>query len=136
MSSRTQRLKNIFRHVRAGSVIFVLAVLAFTAGLAVYVGSRIHDMRRETLLLRGEVNTREATLEYDRYLLTRVDIITMVSSRLESLLASGADTAAVEKYLTEETNIIIDTLDPETTGLYGLINGSYVDPNPYIGHLE
>lgn len=132
MSSRTQRLKNIFRHVRAGSVIFVLAVLAFTAGLAVYVGSRIHDMRRETLLLRGELNTREATLEYDRYLLTRVNIITMVSSRLENLLASGADTAAVEKYLTEETNIIIDTLDPETTGLYGLINGSYVDGSGWV----
>lgn len=132
MSSRTQRLKNIFRHVRAGSVVFVLAVLAFTAGLAVYVGSRIHDMRRETLLLRGEVNTQKATLEYDRYLLTRVDIITMVSSRLEDLLVSGADTAAVEKYLTEETNIIIDTLDPETTGLYGLINGSYVDGSGWV----
>lgn len=91
MSSRTRRLKNILRHVRAGSIIFVAVVLVFTAGLAIFVGSRIHDMRRETLLLRGEVNTQEATMEYDRYLLTRVNIITMVSSRLEGLLASGAD---------------------------------------------
>ena len=132
MSSRTQRLKNIIRHIRAGSVIFVLAVFAFTAGLAIFVGSRIHDMRRETLLLRGEVNTQEATLEYNRYLLTRVDIITMVSSRLENLLAAGADSTDVEKYLTEETNTIIETLDPDTTGLYGLINGIYVDGSGWV----
>ena len=132
MSSRTRRLKNILRHVRAGSIIFVVVVLVFTAGLAIFVGSRIHDMRRETLLLRGEVNTQEATMEYDRYLLTRVNIITMVSSRLEGLLASGADSAAVEKYLTEETNIIIATIDPDTTGLYGLINGTYVDGSGWV----
>jgi len=132
MNSRIQRLKNILRHIRAGSVVFVLAVFAFTAGLAIFVGSRIHDMRRETLLLRGEVNTQEATLEYDRYLRTRVDIITMVSSRLENLLAAGADSVAVEKYLTEETNTIIETLDPETTGLYGLINGTYVDGSGWV----
>ena len=127
MSKQKQRLQDIFRHLRAGSVAFMLVVLLFTAGLATFVGVRIHDMRKETLLLQGEVNTQEATLQYDRYLLTRVDIVTLVSSKVESMMASGADSAEIEQYLTEQTNMIIDTLDPETTGLYGLIGGKYVD---------
>ena len=79
------------------------------------------------MLLRGEVSTQEAAMEYNRYLLTRVDIVTMVSSKAEELLKTGADSIEMEKYLTEETNIILATLDPEGTGLYGLFDGTYVD---------
>lgn len=127
MGDRIRNLRKILKHIKIGSVIFVLAVLFVTAGIATYVGLRIHDMRKETVLLRGEVNTQDTAMEYNRYLLTRVDIVTMVSSKVEDLLESGADSGVIEEYLTDQTNIIIDTLDPETTGLYGLFNGVYVD---------
>ena len=62
-------------------------------------------------------------MEYDRYLLTRENIVTMVSCTVDDLLAEGADSEAITKYLTDETDNIVSTLDPGTPGLYGLFNG-------------
>jgi len=132
MGNRINRLKKAVRHIKAGSVLFVVVVLVITAGLATFVGLRIHDMRKESLLLRGEINAQGAAMEYDRYLLTRTDIVAMVSSKVEELLESGSDSDAILAYLTDETNLIIATLDPETTGLYGLFNGKYLDGSGWV----
>ena len=66
-------------------------------------------------------------MEYNRYLLTRVDIVTMVANTVEDLIEFDSDNRAIEKYLTDETHNVIETLDPRTTGLYGWINGEYID---------
>lgn len=127
MSKRFQNLRNTVNHIRAGSLIFMLLFLLIIAGIAAYVGVRVHDMRQDALHLRGEVNAQEATVEYNRYLLSRVAIVTMVGCKVEDLLEAGADSGKIEEYLTDWTNIIVETLDPESTGLYGLFNGTYVD---------
>ena len=127
MKKRIQLLKKALKHIRARSLFFAFAVLFITAVIAVYVGLQIHTMKNETLLLKGELNSQEAAMEYNRYLLTRVDIVTMVANTVEDFLETGADSATIEKYLTDSTNNVIETLDPDTTGIYGLFDGVYLD---------
>ena len=127
MNDKIQKLKLNLRHFRARSVAFALVVLIVTALIATYTGVQVHRLTKETLLLRGELNSQEAAMEYDRYLLTRENIVTMVGCTVDDLLAEGADSEAITKYLTDETDNIVSTLDPGTTGLYGLFNGEYVD---------
>lgn len=127
MKKRIQRFTETMKHIRIRSVIYALAVLFVTAAIAAFAGLKIHTMQKENLYLRGEVNTQEATMEYNRYLLTRVDIVTMVANTVEDLLESNSGSREIEKYLADETNNVIETLDPGTTGLYGWINGEYID---------
>ena len=127
MRKRFSRLADVLKGTRKKSIAFVLIALAIAAGIAVYVGIQIHGMQKESLLLRGELNAQKATMEYNRYLLTRVDIVTMVGNKVENLIDLANGNVEIEDYLTDETNIIIATLDPDTTGLYGLINGAYLD---------
>ena len=127
MNSQIKKQSEVIRHLKVRSVVYALVVLLVTAGIAVYAGHQIHHMTTETLHLRGELNTQEAAIEYNRYLLTRVDIVTMVGATLEDLLTSDADSTVLEKYLMDQTNNIIATLDPSTTGLYGWFNEEYVD---------
>ena len=102
-------------------------MVIITAAIAAFVGRRIHTMKNETLLLRGELNTKEATMEYNSYLLTRVDIVTMVANVVEDYIETDTDSAMIEAYLKKETDNIIETLDPGTTGLYGLFDGAFID---------
>ena len=127
MKDRIQLIKNTIKHIKARSLIFAFAVLFLIGVIAIYVGLQIHAMKNETLLLQGELNTREAAMEYNRYLLTRVDIVTMVAGTVEDLIENGSDNSMIEKYLTDSTNNVIETLDPNTTGIYGLFNGVYLD---------
>ena len=45
MNNWIQRMKKTMKHIRTGSVVFVLAVLLITGGIATYVGFRIHDIQ-------------------------------------------------------------------------------------------
>ena len=119
MIARIRSLGETFKYIERKSRIFAAAALLITVGIAAFAGLKIHAMQTEILTLRGELNTKEAAMEYNRYLLTRVDIVTLVSNTVEDLLESNADNSAIEN--------IVETLDPETTGLYGWFNGAYID---------
>lgn len=136
MKERVRGLIHTLKHIRARSILFGFAVLFITAAIAWYTGNKIHTMQKENLLLRGELSTREATMEYNRYLLTRVDIVTMVANNVEDFIESHADNAMIEGYLKKETENIIDTLDPGTTGLYGLFNGAYLDGSSWVPNAD
>lgn len=127
MKDRVQLLKKTIKHIRPRSLFFAFTVFFITAVIAIYAGYQIHAMKNETLSLRGELNSQEAAMEYNRYLLTRVDIVTMVANTVEDLVESGSDSSAIEAYLTNSTNNVIETLDPSTTGIYGLFDGVYLD---------
>ena len=120
------------KYISARAVVFAIAVLFVTGVIATTVGFQIHTMTKETLSLRSELNTLNAAVEYNRYLLTRVDIVTMVGSTVDDLLAAGADSAVIEQYLTDETDNIVSTLDPSTTGLYGWFDNTYLDGSGWV----
>ena len=132
IKKRFQRYKTALEHIRTRSIVIAIAVLFIAAFIGVYVGRQIHAMKAETLRLRGELATLEATMEYNRYLLTRVDIVTMVANNVEDYIESRAGDAVIEGYLKKETDNIIGSLDPGTTGLYGLFGGSYLDGSDWV----
>ena len=111
VKNRFKKFRQAFRYISVKSLAFAIAVLFIAAVIAVYIGNQIHAMKNETLLLRGELNTREATMEYNSYLLTRVDIVTMVANVVADYIETDTDSAMIEAYLTKETDNIIETLD-------------------------
>jgi len=121
------RIRNALKDIGVRLMLIALVVLLLTAGIAVYTGRHLLATEKEVLLQQGELNAKEAAREYDRCLLTRVNIVTLVGRTVENMFALGSGNDKIEAYLTEQTNIIGATLDPSTTGLYGWINGEYLD---------
>lgn len=127
MKDRIRKLGKILRHLGARSLIIALVVLLLTAALAIYVGNSLSRLEKEVLQQRGELNAMEAAMEYDRCLLTRVNIVTLVGRTVDKMLASGTNNEKIEAYLKEQSECIKQTLDPGSTGLYGWIDGEYLD---------
>ena len=127
MKKLMRKLWNTLKYIGARSIIIALIIFLLTAGIAVYTGRHLLATEKEVLIQQGELNAKEAAMEYDRCLLTRVNIVTLVGRTVENMLASGSDNEKIKAYLTEQTNNIVATLDPSTTGLYGWINRGYLD---------
>ena len=111
VKNRLKKFRQAFRYLSVKSLAFAIAMVIITAAIAAFVGRRIYTMKNETLLLRGELNTKEATMEYNSYLRTRVDIVTMVANVVADYIETDTDSAMIEAYLTKETDNIIETLD-------------------------
>lgn len=127
MNDRIQRIKDTLRHAGARSIAVAIIVILITSVVAAFIGNSVYVTKKDVLQLQGELNAKEAAMEYDRCLLTRVNIVTLVGCAVENMLANGSDNGAIEQYLTEQTAYISATLDPTTTGLYGWINREYLD---------
>lgn len=127
MKEQTRQLKRIFQHIGVKALVTALAVFALAAGIVAGAGIRLYGTEKKVLQQRGELNAKASAMEYNHYLLTRVNIVTMVGCIVDDKLAAGADSAEIERYLAEETEIVIAALDPDTTGLYGWIDGAYLD---------
>ena len=127
MKNLLRKLRNTLKYIGPRSIVIALIVFLLTAGIAVYTGRHLLDTEKAVLIQRGELNAKEAAMEYDRCLLTRVNIVTLVGRTVENMFALGSDNEKIKAYLTEQTNNIVATLDPSTTGLYGWINREYLD---------
>ncbi len=120
-------MKVTVRHIGARSILMALVVFFVVIGIAAYIGNSIYTAEKLILQQQGELNAKKAVKEYNSILLTRVNIITLVGCAVDNMIASGADSKMIEQYITEQTNYIIATLDPSTTGVYGWVNGEYID---------
>jgi diguanylate cyclase (GGDEF)-like protein len=127
VNDRKDRLKDTLSHIDIKSIVLAIVVFIVFLGIAVAVGMRSYAAEKEVLRQQGELNANESALEYERNLLTRVDIITLIGYIVDQKLIGGVENSEIEKYLIDETENIIATLDPTTTGLYGWINGEYLD---------
>ena len=127
MSGRRGKLNAMVHTVGVKAVIITLVVLLVSVATAIYVGKRVYGSNKKVLLLQGELLVKESTLEYVRYLQKHENTIELVGNTLNNLLAEGASSDAIEKYLIDETRFILEKYGDETTGLYGLFNDLYID---------
>ena len=131
---RDQDQKSNKAAIRIGirSLVVAFVVITLVGVAAVYVGQRFYATEKEVLQQQCELNAKESAREYDRCLLTRANIVTVVGYAVDTMMKSGKDNHAILEYLTDETNYIVATLDPSTTGIYGLINGEYLDGSGWV----
>lgn len=132
MDGRRGKISAVVHTIGVKTVLITLMVLLITLATAVYVEKRVYESNKKVLLLQGELLVKESTLEYIRYLHTHENIIELVGNTVNTLLSEGAGPEAIGKYITEQTQFIIGSLDRDTTGLYGLFEDVYVDGAEWV----
>ncbi|MBR3505205.1 MAG: diguanylate cyclase [Clostridia bacterium] len=127
LNKENNRLIAFLRKFGVRFLSLALASILVAVGIAAFIAVRFYETEKKTLLQHGELNAKESTIEYDRHLLTRVNIVTLVGYIADDMLAAGKDAREIEKMIVDETNYVSASLDPSTTGLYGWVNGEYID---------
>ena len=132
MKDRLIHLKEVLEYIGIKTIVLALLALLTVTAIAAFIGNHTYATEMQVLQQQGELNAKESAIEYSHYLHTRSDIITLIGYTVNDMLTNGADNEAILKYLTDETNYIIASLDPETTGLYGWFNNDYLDGSGWV----
>ncbi len=104
MKDRIRRLREAIGHIGAKSLAAAILVIIATTVIASLIGNANYATEKKVLQQQGELNAKESAIEYDRCLLTRVNIVTVVGYAVDTMIASGKDNSEIVKFITDETN--------------------------------
>ena len=127
-----RQIKEILRHVGIRSIALAFVALFVIMLIASIIGNNFYVTEKRVLNLQGELNARNAAADYDRYLHTRSNIVTLVGYGVNDMLKSGARNSVILDYLTDQTGYITASIDPNSTGLYGWFNNEYLDGSGWM----
>lgn len=120
---------NIYGLKRA--VTFPLLALCFVCIIIVY-HYMLRNYARKSILEDGELNAGRTSQEVELYLSSGMDTLERCAYNLNKMEKEGASIAAMQEYLTEETNTIGNSVLPNTTGVYACIEGEYLDGSGWV----
>ncbi len=110
------------KSVIASSLVFLITVAATCAG-----GYHFYRTTKESICLQGKVNAVQSAKEFDGYLLVRKNTVILAGHVVDEMIRENKPNSEILEYLTAESLSIKKSIDMDYTGLYGWINGEYLD---------
>ncbi len=124
--------RDMLKNFSAKRFIAALFVVFFFVALIITYNTFLYMSIREDILKSGEISAMESAEQFDRYLSTGVDAIKLTSHTLDSMNRRNATSEDITSYLEDETETIISSLVPNTTGLYAYIHGEFFDGSGWV----
>ena len=109
------------------NIIVTLLVIAFFVGILVVFYNMLYDEKRDNIITKGEASAYKTTTQFNEYLLTGRSALKMTSYTLDGMLKDNKTNAEILNFLHGQSDAILNTLDENTTGMYGYINGEFLD---------
>ncbi|MBO4265737.1 MAG: response regulator [Lachnospiraceae bacterium] len=101
------------------AVLFIAIVLTYHMLLLTYT--------RQSILEAGEINAADTVEEIDLYFSSARYTLERSVYAVHQMIHSNASKDMILDYLVDETDTVIGSILPNTTGIYGYVNGEYVD---------
>ena len=110
-------------------IIFVILLVALTLseGCAAFYKSV-----KESISLQSQLNAKQSAEEFNSYMISSTNSIQLTAYALNGMIKANRPAEEILKFLTIETNNIRNSVDENFTGLYGWINGHYLDGSGWI----
>ena len=119
------------RFVAGRLVLYTLILVAFIVVIVVYY-RMLYNETRENIIAKGRNNATETANKLDRTLSSYIDILRLASYSLDNMIREDRTNDEILDYLSNETVAFRDSMSSETTGLYGYINGVYMDGSGWV----
>lgn len=107
-------------------LVFVFTIVFFLTIVMVYY-FKLYSETEENILNTGRINAIESTNQINGHVSSSIGFLRMCSYMLDSMIESGKPKQEIVGYLTGLSAAIKNSLIPNSTGLYGYINGEYMD---------
>jgi len=106
------------------TILLVLIALVFLVGYMINV---YYTSAKDDSLQLGEMRLRQEKEDVSSYMARALDCVEMTASQVEYMIGIGADNEEILSFLTNETMRFVQSTDTNFTGIYGWINGEYLD---------
>ncbi len=107
-------------------IVAVLLVLFFVGIIIIYY-VMLYSETRSNIINKGELDAVSSADRIDKYLSTGVNVITMTGYTLDSMMENESPQSDILDCLVNQTAGVAQILTGDSTGIYGFINGEYLD---------
>ncbi len=108
------------------AIFFVLMALFFIVIILLY-NSLLQKYVKKSILKSGEYNSEKTASDISLYLSKGLNALILSGSSLDDMIEGNASDKEILDYIQYQSNVIIKSSIPGTTGLYACIDGEYFD---------
>lgn len=109
------------------SIITTAIIIAFFLGVIFVYYSMLYSETRQRIIKSGELSALSSAEQIDKYLSSGIDFIRMASYALDNMIRDGRSQQEILDYLLNQSAAIRNITSGNNPGLYGYINGEYLD---------
>ena len=111
---------------------YLFCVFILLTILLLYIFRMLFHFSRENVLNIGHLNVTQLKQELEYYLIEEIDQIVLTAKTVEIMMEMGDSNEEILDYLMFESRVVTETIDENYTGLYGYINGEYMDGSGWV----
>ena len=111
---------------------YLFCVFILLTILLLYIFRMLFHFSRENVLNIGHLNVTQLKQELEYYLIEEIDQIVLTAKTVEIMMEMGDSNEEILDYLIFESKVVTETIDENYTGLYGYINGEYMDGSGWV----
>ena len=112
---------------KAHYIITLLATLLSMVLIVVYTFSTFYELAKEDAVNMGGIAVRERAVSLNNFLLSGIQAMNVAGETIDYMLEHGYDAKEIEEYMTETSADYTANINENFTGIYGVINDTYVD---------
>ena len=120
------------RKLNLRSIVAAILVILFFEGVIVAYYSMLYSETRERIIKNGELSSTTSAEQINRYLSKGIDTIKLVCYTLDNMIRSGKSQVEIHDFLVNQSSALVNTASENSTGIYGYINGEYVDGTEWV----
>ena len=109
------------------SLIISILVSIFFVGIFLVYYNMVCTEKRDNIIKDGEAAAVNTANDFSETLSTYIDIIELAAYNVDEMLLQKKSNKEIVDYLIEQSNAVKYKLVDDSTGLYGYINGEYLD---------
>lgn len=113
-------------------VLSTVFIILFFVGIITAYYIMLYSETRENVIMDGELNAIDSAIQIDKYLSTGVDTIKLSSYTIDKMLTDRRSQEEILDYIKNQSVAISYFIPGNTTGIYGFINGEYLDGDGWV----
>ena len=126
MSKNTDRIGSKIRSLYSRVPLY-LAVMVFFLSVVLVYYKRLYSETVKNITNEGRIYAIESSAQIDNKILSNLDVIKHSAYTIDKMILEGSSQEEILEFLTDETVAVAETLITDSNGIYGYINGEYLD---------
>lgn len=114
------------------SILLFLVVILFFEGVIIVYYKKLYSETQSEIITSGELSAVTSAEQIDQYLAKGINTMRLACYSLDSMIRAGESQEEIKNFLVNQTAAIINTTSENSTGMYGYINGEYLDGTEWV----
>ena len=120
-------MKKRFRKGIASYWVTLIITVVLLVAIVMYTFGSFYKITKDDVIVMGETTTKEMSEQVQNFLMRGYETLEVTADSVEYMVSEGMAAKEIEYFLTMESNKFAERISEDFTGIYGWVNGTYVD---------